>query len=253
MQSIDRAVAILDVLSEHEKGLPISDITARLGLPLGTVHRFLAALTDNALVVQDPTTKCYRLGWRVLSLASRMVSSSHLIEVSRLHMERMAASLDKMVFLCQEHHGDVVCVACATNPGALHMKFYVQLGSVMPFHASASAKMLLCYQPWATTERLVAHKAPLCRYTERTLTTPDAVRADYALCRQRGYALCDEEMENGVQAAAAPVFGFDRTLVASVGIIGLKAHDVSLHDLAVHAKACAEAISRDVGYTPVGA
>lgn len=250
MQSIDRAVAILDILGRHEHGLSVSEITSTLGLPLGTTHRFLTSLMDNALVVQDPSTKAYRLGWRILSLASQLVHSSRLIQVARQHMARTAASVGKMVFLCQEHNGEIVCVASATDPGGLHMKFYVQLGSIMPFHASASAKIIFAYSPQSVLQQLFAGHTPLPHYTARTLSDPEAILQDLAQCRQQGYAVCDEEMEIGVQAVAAPVFGFDRAVTASVGIIGIKADEVPLARLIEEVQDCARLISRDVGFTP---
>lgn len=99
IQSIDRAVAILKLLSQSDEGLPISTICSRLGLALGTAHRFLHSLIDNGLVTQDEKTKFYRIGLEMLRLTSGILNSDRLIETARQPMQAAANKLQNMVYL----------------------------------------------------------------------------------------------------------------------------------------------------------
>lgn len=102
MQSLDRAVQVLDVLSKSADGMPITELSDRIGLSLSTTHRFLQSLSNNDLVVQDPISRRYKLGLRLLSLASGLLKSDRLLELSRETMQRAAVLSGNVVYLCKQ-------------------------------------------------------------------------------------------------------------------------------------------------------
>ena len=252
MQALDRAVSILDMLSRHENGMSLSEISDVSTLSLGTTHRFLRALADNGLVRQEPASKRYHLGLRILNMATKMLNNNRLVAVGKPYLARTAAEMRKLVYLCQENNDEVVCVDSYTSGNGGNATFYLQIGSVMPFHAAAAAKTIFAHHPMATLQRLIARHAPMHRYTVRTKYLPDEIFEDYAVCRQRGYAVCDEEMEHGVHAFAAPVFNYDRKAVASVVTISIKTGEDNVPGMIQSICACARDISRDMGFIPAG-
>jgi len=246
MQSIDRAVQVLDLLSTHREGIPISEIGEITGLPLSTTHRLLHSLTAHSLAVQDPVTKRYKLGLRVLGLASFLLNNNRVIEAARPHMARLASSQGKLVYFCQEQNDEIVCVDSSMGSARINVQFYVQIGSLMPFHASAPAKAILAHSPPEKLERLLRKNSPLHRYTPRTISAPKEVLGEYRVCREQGYAVCDEEMEPGVCAVAAPVFGYDNGVLGSVALVDLKRED-RMEEMIRGIVGCARDISREMG------
>lgn len=245
MQSIDRAVSILHLLSE-QGGMTISDIGEFTDLPLSTVHRILHSLQSNHLVVQDPRTKCYKLGLRLLNMASSLLNSNRVIEAARPYMARLAGEHGKLVFLCQEQGGNVVCVDSVVGSARPKVQFFVQIGSLMPLHASAPAKVIFSFSPREKYDLALKKSFPLQRFTPQTKCDPAQIAEELEMCRCQGYAICDEEMETGVFAAAAPVFGYNNEILASVALVTLKQED-RLPDLVAGIKQCGAEISRDMG------
>ncbi|MDO5531681.1 IclR family transcriptional regulator [Sutterella sp.] len=251
IQSVDRAVSILRLLSDHKAGLPVSGICTRLGLPLGTAHRFLQTLVGNGLVMQDRRTKFYRLGLGMLRLASVMINSDSLSRAAKAPMQKCADEIGNLVYLCRENAGDVVCVACVSHDSGSNLtQFAAQIGGAMPFHAAAAGKIILAYGGLGKFDQVFTAKAPLEKFTDRTRVAYEDVLDDLRTARARGWAVCDEELEPGVIAVAAPVRNFDGTVSASVAATGVKA-GVSLPGLIQAVTDCAAAISRAQGYAPV--
>lgn len=224
MQSLDRAVQVLDVLSKTTDGMPITELSDRIGLSLSTTHRFLQSLINNGLVIQDPISRRYKLGLRLLSLASGLLKSDRLLELSREAMQRAAVLSGNVVYLCKQQNKEIVCVS-ATNPiDGIIPSFAVQVGNTLPVHACAAAKIIMAYQPEPFLRGLLRELSPLPQYTKKTTADIEHVLRDYKHCREVGYALCDEEIHLGVIAVAAPIFNYDGSVLGSIGVTCVKAH-----------------------------
>ena len=247
MQSLDRAVQVLDVLSKSADGMPITELSDRIGLSLSTTHRFLQSLSNNDLVVQDPISRRYKLGLRLLSLASGLLKSDRLLELSRETMQRAAVLSGNVVYLCKQQNKEIVCVS-ATNPiDDIIPSFAVQVGNTLPVHAGAAAKIIMAYQPEPFLRGLLRELSPLPQYTKKTTADIEHVLRDYKHCREVGYALCDEEIHLGVIAVAAPIFNYDGTVLGSIGVTCVKAH-TSVPSLINTIRDSAKEISRLMGY-----
>ena len=247
MQSLDRAIQVLDVLSKCPEGMPITELSDRIGLSLSTTHRFLQSLGDNDLVIQDPVSRRYKLGLKLLSLASGLLKSDRLLQISHEPMQRAAALSGNVVYLCKQQKNEIICVS-ATNPAdEIIPSFVVEVGNTLPVHAGAAAKIILAYQPESFLQSLLKQLTPLPQYTKKTTTDIDKVLDDYKHCRELGYAICDEEMHLGVIAVAAPIFNYDGTVLGSIGVTCVKAH-TSIPSLVKTICESAKEISRLMGH-----
>ncbi|HEY3524423.1 MAG TPA: IclR family transcriptional regulator [Candidatus Limnocylindrales bacterium] len=218
VRSIARADALLDVLSREPAGIGLSEIARRTGLGLSTTHRLLATLTGLEYVTQDPETSRYLLGFRVLELASRAQSVHLLLVRARpLMAETMRAS------------GETTNLAVRDGPWARYVaqvpsnasvRMFAELGSPAPLHATGVGKVLLAFAPDPTVDSVLA--GDLRPRTGRTLTTPDDVRAALDEIRARGFAIDNEEFEDGVMCVAAPVRNHAEEVVAALSVAGPK-------------------------------
>ena len=214
-QAIDRALGLLRVFETAESDLGITALAAASDLSLSTTHRLVKALVAAGLVAQDPDTERYHLGASLVSLGRRAEA--------RLGFERWNAILDALANSTGESAslglrvGTQVLIA-AHVPSAQALRFDAGVGSRVPIHASAMGKMLLAMGDDPVAE--VAALGELERFTDRTLTDPDALVADLHEIRRRGWSLNDGERHAGVRAVAVPVANAPGLPPSSVAVQG---------------------------------
>ena len=211
VQSVDRALLLLELLAQSGGRLPISDLSARSGLSLGTVHRLLASLSARGYVRQDADRR-YALGTALLPLgdaATRLLSSWAM---PFLHQLAEACGETSNLAVLEDDH--VIYVAQA--PGRHRMRMFTEVGRRVLPHSTAVGKVLLAWQDDEQVRRIVT-RLGLPPRTPSTLTTMGALRAELAGVRERGWAVDDEEEELGVRCLAVPV-GPGRGAVASVSV-----------------------------------
>jgi IclR family acetate operon transcriptional repressor len=173
-------------------------------------------LAERQLVVQDPDLRHYRLGPAVLRLGDSYQRQNRLIAVGRGYLASLEANAGESAFLTELINDDAICVATAESYRPL--RFFMRIGQRMPYHAAASARAILAFQPLLDAERLL-RKEKLDRFTEATPTTIEQALEELGRVRQCGYAVCDQEIEVGVAAISVPVRQGSGHVRASLSII----------------------------------
>jgi IclR family acetate operon transcriptional repressor len=211
VQSVDRALLLLELLGQAGGRLPLTELAQRSGLPLATVHRLLASLGSRGYVRQDPDRR-YALGTMLLPLgdaATRMLSGWALPFLTQL---AQACGETANLGVLEDDH--VVYVAQA--PGRHRMRMFTEVGRRVLPHSTAIGKVLLAWQSEENVRRVVSRLGLPAR-TPHTLTTLPAFTAELAAVRTRGWAVDDEEEEVGVRCLAVPV-GAGPGAVAAVSV-----------------------------------
>jgi len=194
VQSLDRALSILDVLRLSDAGLALGDIAARSGLPKSTTHRLLATLERRALVARDPETGVYRL-------AAKTYEPVGVGPGVRQVLEELASMSGETANLGALIGNEVLYVDRADSPHAL--RWQLGVGSRVPAYCSAMGKAILSSMaPADAARRLPRHLDP---YTSHTITKRSALLSDLADARARGFALDDEEFMDGVRCVAVAI------------------------------------------------
>ena len=215
VRSVERAIAILDLLAQGGWRTG-ADVARGLHVHRSTALRLLATLERHALVERDQRTARYRLGRRLAQLASVVTGEFDLRYVARPVCEQLAsaagetATLDVLV-------GDVI-VPIEQATASTSLVSVNWLGRRTPVHCTASGKAILAFGPDAVRERLLA--APLEQVTPRTITDRAELEAQLEAARHMGVARTHEELEVGLDAIAAPVFGADGEVVAALDVSG---------------------------------
>lgn len=240
-----KALDILLCFSHSEPELSLTEISARLGIHKSTLHRLLGTLESKRFVQRDPGTGRYRLGTRLLELASLVVEHSNLQQRARLHLYRLVEECQETVDLSVLDGNSVVYLEVVESPH--RVKLAAMPGQRLPVHSTASGKALLAFVPPEELERLLP--AELTRYTERTLATREALLRDLEATRERGYAVSYQEHEAGISAVAAPVLDMRGRPIAAVAVAGpaFRLTRERISEIATAVRATAEAIARDVG------
>jgi IclR family acetate operon transcriptional repressor len=212
---VERAIAILDLLAQGgwQTG---ADVARHLRVHRSTALRLLGTLERHGLVERDQRTAKYRLGRRLPQLASVVTGEFDLRYVARPVCESLAGALGETVTL-DVLAGDVI-VPIEQATASTSMVSVNWLGRRTPVHCTASGKVILAFAPQSLRQRLLAH--PLERSTVRTITDRAELERQLDSAREAGVARTFEELELGLDAIAAPVFGADGEVVAALDVSG---------------------------------
>jgi IclR family acetate operon transcriptional repressor len=178
-----------------------------------TARRLLNRLVDEGYAVRTADQRrLYAASMRLVALAGQIVQRAALTTTARPFVERLAERTGATAQLTIPSYRAVLCLLSSgedRGSGAL--------GDLAPSHCTAAGKALLAFRdPWR--ESLLSRPLDAC--TPRTVTDHDAVRAEAAVTRERGYAIEVGEHRDDVVAVAAPVFGRDDAAVAALGVSG---------------------------------
>src|SRR5919197_5365579 len=183
IQSVDRAVRILKALAGGPGRLGVSELSARLGLAKATVHGLLRTLQQHGLVEQHPDSDKYQLGPALLQLSNRFLDLNELRSRSLAWSELLASRAEEAVRVGAPHGDGVLVTHHAFRPDASLQ--ILEVGAVLPMHATALGKAVLAYLPTPEREDVLA--AGLPKLTGRTISTVAALGRELADVRERGY------------------------------------------------------------------
>jgi DNA-binding IclR family transcriptional regulator len=215
VQSVDRAVAILEILArDGEAG--VTEVARELDVHKSTASRLLAALDRGELVTQDTARGKFRLGVGIVRLAGAASARLDLVQESRPLCRTLAQQVGETVNLAILSGRDALYLDQAAGPAALSPHNWA--GRRIPLHATSDGKVLLAYLPEAEFAAYLT--PPLARFTERTVTAVAEFPALLAEVRRRGFATAVDELEAGLTAIAAPVRDAEGTVIASVSASG---------------------------------
>lgn len=246
VQSVERTFDLFEALVEAGQAVPLSELSGRAGLPLGTTHRLLATLTARGYARQDPESRAYAVGYKVMEWATR-IGANQLLEVARPHLRALMLETGETANLVILDRTQIV-YADQVAPERL-VRMFTEVGNRAPVHSSGAGKVLLAFRPLQDARALMA-QLELKGYTSKTITTLARLEAALARIRELGYAVDDGEFEEGVRCLAAPILNHGGVSVAAISISG-PASRVSPDKVAPFAlklKRCAAQVSHALGY-----
>jgi DNA-binding IclR family transcriptional regulator len=200
VQSVDRAVDLLlavAAVSPAASGVPA--LAQVCGLNRATAWRLLKTLQARGLVTVDGTTGRYSLGLTALELGGA-AGSGAVIAAAHPTLERLSRQTGETASLAMPGVGGLTYVDEVTPPAVLTASW---LGRTVPLHATSTGKALLAFLPAPEVRRVLA--AALPAFTDSTITTPEALAAELAATRARGYGTCAGELESSLYGVSAPV------------------------------------------------
>ncbi|WP_351234301.1 IclR family transcriptional regulator [Streptomyces sp. NPDC002133] len=246
VQSVDRAVSVLESLARHgEAG--VTEIADELGVHRSTAFRLLGVLENRGLVAQAKDRGKYYLGAGVLRLAGAAAVRLDISQQGVPLCRELADELGETVNIAVLDGSAAVNIAQAR--GHASVTTYNWLGRRTPLHATSSGKVLLAHGPATVRDEVLT--GGLERFTERTVTSPQALRKQLAATTERGFATAVEELEIGLNAVAAPVRGHDGAVLGALSTSGpaYRLGEDRLPGLADRTAAAARELSRRLGHS----
>jgi len=242
-QAVDRAAQLLREVVLANEPVTFAELIAASGLAKSTGSRLLVALERNGLVRRDGAS-AFVPGDLFVRHAGRRGGEAELLEVARPFLDRLGERTGETVNLGVARRGCVEQVAQVDSTYLIGGTNW--LGRPVPLHCSALGKVLLAYG----AAQLPTGRLERC--AQRTLTSRNALAADLARVRRRGYAVAAEELEPGLVAVAAPVYRDDDTVVAALSVSGptMRLAGGRLTEAAAECAAQADALSSALGHRP---
>jgi IclR family acetate operon transcriptional repressor len=248
VQSIDRAVTILRCFDARRPTLGISEIARATGLSTTTTHRLLAAMQANHLVRQTSDRR-YGLGPLLVQLARSGALPTTLRDAALPVMTALRDEVDETVGLHELlPSGERVVVDQMESHHELR-RTYTDIGVPIALPLGAPGKAILSVLPLDRQERYLA--GPIEAVTPRTVTDPDALRAELARTRACGWAGSNAERTSGIRAVAAPVFDHTGTVIGALGVSvpAVRMDDARAEELGRRVTRAAWQISEGLGAT----
>jgi IclR family transcriptional regulator, pca regulon regulatory protein len=214
VQALSRGLSVIRALSRPAPGLTISEVSRATGLSRGTVRRSLLTLEQVGYV--HAADGRFVLTPRVLELGYAYLSSVQLPKLAQPHLEALAEEVQESTGVSVLDGDEIVAIGGVTTKRV--MTISIRVGGRLPAHATAAGRVLLAALPPEESEALLTTRRPK-RYTEHTVTDPEALRAELERTREQGWAIVDQEFEEGFFAIAAPVRDASGDAVAAVSVL----------------------------------
>lgn len=218
VQSIERALDLLECLARSSDWMGISELSAATGQPVGTVHRLLMTLMAREYVVRDSRTRRYALGPAFRLLAGVALQTPNWSEIATPYLRELVEISGETANLAVMERDRAVYVAQAQPTRMVRM--FTELGNRVPLYNTGCGKVLLAFQ----TERVLnsyLSENSLVAYTPTTITDVACLREELNRVREGGYAIDNEEQEEGVRCLSVPVYGpGHQRVVAAISISG---------------------------------
>jgi IclR family pca regulon transcriptional regulator len=213
VQSLARGLSVIRAFGAASPELTLSEVARATGLTRAAARRFLLTLVDLGYVRTDG--RLFALSPRILELGYAYLSGLSLPEVALPHLERLVAEVHESASVSVLDVSDIVYVARV--PTTRIMRVTIAIGTRFPAHSTSMGRVLLA---WLPPEELDAYfaRTTLRRHTSRTITSPSVLRTELDRVRAQGWAIVDQELEEGLRSIAAPVRDRGGRVIAAANI-----------------------------------
>ncbi|MDO7788185.1 IclR family transcriptional regulator [Desulforamulus aquiferis] len=247
IQSVDRAISILEVLEKSIEPLGVTEISNRLDLHKSTTFGLLNTLESRGLVYQDPENGKYKLGLRLMELGEQVQQRMQLRQQARPFLKSLVEEYKETVHLVVKVENEYVYIDKVDGPQAIRM--YSQIGKRALMHCSGVGKAILAYLPQREQEKIF-EKIELKSFSPNTITDIDELRNHLVKIKNQGYSIDDEEIEVGLRCVAAPILDHHGKAIAAISIAGpsTRMTNERIDQLIQPVKKAALLISQTMGY-----
>jgi DNA-binding IclR family transcriptional regulator len=246
VQVLDRILVLLETLADAEDDIGPTELAARLHLHKSTIHRLLMVLEQQRFIRKDSRGK-YGLGMKLFELGNRAIARVNLPERAQPMLRALVNQTGETAHISMLSGSEMLSI---TNvQGRWTLRTPATVGRRAPVHCTAVGKAFIAFLPKRMLDDVIA-VLEFTRFTVHTIATPVALRLELAKVRDRGFAVDDEEFEEGLRCVAAPIFNHTGLVIASVSVAGpvFRITKKRLPELARVMVTTAQALSADLGY-----
>ena len=246
IQSIDRAVAILECFNEEKKELRLSEISEKLGLNKSTVHGIATTLKYHGFISQDKETQKYRLGIRFIEFGDLVTNSLNIRNATLSVIDEVCGKIEETIHVAILDGLDIVWIEKKECNKSI--KTSTKIGARLPAYTTADGKIILCYQDKDKINNYLPKRIP--KFTPNTITGKAGFIKRLEEARKNGYIIDNEEFVEGIKCVAAPIFDHEGNVRFSLSTTGpaFRMTEEKIEELVIIITEAANEISRRIGY-----
>jgi IclR family KDG regulon transcriptional repressor len=219
VQTIERVSLILDILGQNPQGISIRNLSSQVNLPKGTIHRLLSSLSYLGFVRQDPKTRNYLLGFKLVELGNILLGQLDLRKEAESFLKKLAERVKETVHMVVLDRNEIVYIDKIEGDQTSGLRMASRIGFRNPAYSSAVGKVLIAHLPNEELNKFFKEKRLLSR-TENTITDITQLKNHLRMVRKQGYAVDDEENEKGIRCVGAPIYNGAGNVIAAISISG---------------------------------
>jgi IclR family transcriptional regulator, KDG regulon repressor len=245
IQSLARGLQIVDKVVQAGRGVGNTEIAGALDIDKSSASRMVKTLVSYGYLQPEPGTRRYVTGKRLLQIGWQMMNMLPLRQTARPYLEWLVKVTSECSHTAVYAEGKALVIDDVETANTLRVAG--QTGRMIPLHCTAVGKVLLAFSDIPTPQTLSHH-------TTRTITDPDQLQTHLTQIRQNGYALDDEEYDEGIRCIAAPVYSYLGLAIATIGISGpaVRMTETCIREFSETVKQAASELSAAMGYKPEG-
>jgi IclR family KDG regulon transcriptional repressor len=220
VQTIERVANIFEVMAQNTQGISLKELSARVSLPKGTTHRLLSSLAYFGYVRQVSESKNYQLGFKLVELGNRLLNQLDVRMQARPFLVGLSKEIKETIHLVVFDQNEALYVdKVESNEKSSGLQMVSRVGLRIPAHCSSVGKVFLAHLSDSELDTLIKEKG-LKKRTKNTITDPEKLKQHLKVIRQQGYAVDDEENEEGIRCVGAPIFNQRGQVIAAISISG---------------------------------
>jgi DNA-binding IclR family transcriptional regulator len=246
VQVLDRAFRILDALKEAPDELSPAELAVRLRLHKSTIHRLLVVLEGQRFIRKTADGR-YGLGMKLIEMGSRAAEQLDFGEHAKPFLQRLVDETGETAHISVLSGTEMVSIAHV--PGRWSLRTPSTVGRRTETYCTSVGKAFIAFLPAPALDALI-DRLHFTKHTQRTITSPSALRAALDRIRRRGFAVDDEEVEEGLRCVGAPVRDYTGNVVAAISVAGpvFRVQKAQIAAFARAVTAAADALSAHLGY-----
>lgn len=247
VKSVDRALSIVELISNYEEGLGITEIGEKLDLHKSTVHRLLQTLIYKDFVIQDENTKNYMISFKLYEIGQNKVENLDVLKESKDHIKKLVNKVNETVHLVVRDEDYVAYIDKVESDNTISMSS--KIGRRSPMYCTSVGKVILAN---STEEDIknVWENTEIVKYTKNTIVNYEDFLKELKRVKDTGYALDDEENELGVRCIGAPIFNRFGEVEAAISASGpiMRMTKARINEIKKDVLETAENIGEKLGY-----
>jgi len=242
---IDKALSILEIISEYPGGIAFSSIADISNLRAATIEKIIRTLIGRGYISRSQYDDKYLLDIKSLELGISGFMNYNVVDMTSPHLKKLSTQINETCFLGVYHHGNIVYLYKSEGNNAIQTN--ASLGSTRPAYCTSLGKVLLANKNADEINNVLSQT--LVKYTANTLTDIIKLRESLTEIRERNIAYDNEEIEEGLICVASAIFNYTGEAIAAISIAGpVYRMKLQLDDIVPQLLHTAQLISRRLGY-----
>lgn len=213
--ALEKAILVLRQLAASGRAIGLAELSEEVDLPRQTLHRVLQQLADAGLIIRAPQRDRYEIGPELMRLSTAALVSRNVRPPVRALLRQLVDLTEETCNVGVLDQDEIVYIERVESLSPLRLD--LKIGSRVPVHCTAIGKLLVAEQHKNVRSRILK-TTPLQRFTDNTLTDPEALEAEFAAIRSQGYSFNNQEYVFGLTAIAVAIRDREKKAVAAVAI-----------------------------------